>query len=95
MFVNVPTRRRGTYVYIVSYQDANTAGITTIVDTTPRLAAYHVARSLGYQCKQRFQNATYNYLYDLQKPHPPLKHGLRLQVVNQQTGKVKIYCVAN
>lgn len=95
MFMRMPTRRCRYNEYIIAYRDARIAGKVALIDTTPKAAATHVAHSLGYMCRQTFQNVTYDYVYDLQKPHPHRVSGLQLQVLNCQTGKVKIYCVTN
>lgn len=91
----MPTRKRKTFEYHVCYQDDNTHGEVFVTATSYKLAAFHVARSFGYQCRQTLQHTVYDYIYDLEKPHPPLKHGLYLQVVNCQTDGVKLFYVTN
>lgn len=84
-----------TFDYEVIYQDADVSGKVVIPDTTPKFAAIHVARSLGYQCRQPGQNTTYSYVYDLDKITPSQMKGLRVQVINRYTGRAKSYCITN
>lgn len=84
-----------TFDYEVIYQDTDVSGKVVISDITPKSAAIHVARSLGYQCRQPGQNATYSYVYDLDKINPPKMKGLKLQVINRYTGRAKSYCITD